>query len=721
MFLALVQDATGLSIRRSGVAAQANPAIQKVITMLQNLVTELEAEATQDDKQFTEFTAWCTKQKAATSQSIEELNTKISTLTAALSELYSQKGKLEKRIGELKTEIATTRKQINMATEKRGEEHNNFATEQTDFDNSIAACKKAVDILKQHYGEPQAALAKPDFMGLLQTKNIIKNALQKRGKNVHPKLLAFIQSKDDQPGERYSDKRGESMSIVDQMNILADTFADDKQSAIDEEGRLQGLYTTLMTEKNAQLSTLNAELESRQGVLNGVNQDIAEKESAKAIAEAELKDEQAYLGQTTKTCGDTKLLYEMRKKDRNEEKIAVNEAIKVLEPQTALIQVDGTSSILHRGKDLGKHRGQQLVQGKHLGKHLAKHRSHDKTGHKGKHLSRHRGRSHHRSHHKNHVGRHAFNCPGCKKAASLLSAASRHYQSDMLAAAAAAVQGSDALKTVITSLGELILRIDQEQATETQHKEWCESELSTTANKKTTHEGHVETLTQSIADETETIGEKKQALIDVADSITKADKNFDEATRIRTTEKAAFDVELQNLKDAIAALNQAIDILAKHYSKQAGFVQESVGVAPREMAPGIFDGVYEQKGGSGVVNMISVVRNEFQAGKDHLEKGEAQAIKDYAACKAAYQQARSDLVTNQDKLTVEKQTAEANLAQFGEDKQSHEEEIQASVTYLGQLSGSCDSLLQNFDQRVKLRNEEKGAINQAITVLENEA
>merc|ERR1719217_2047422 len=167
---------------------------------------------------------------------------------------------------------------------------------------------------------------------------------------VHPKILSFIQSKQPQPGERYGDKRGDAMSIVDQMQLLADTFADDKQSAIDEEDRLQKLYTTLMTEKTAQLNTLTSELDSRQSVLNAVNQDIAEKESAKAIAEAELKDEQAYLSQTTKTCDDTKALYEMRKHDREEEKIAVSEAIKVLEPQTALIQLDDSAAILHKGK-----------------------------------------------------------------------------------------------------------------------------------------------------------------------------------------------------------------------------------------------------------------------------------------------------------------------------------------------------------------------------------
>lgn len=718
VFLALLHDAVGLSIRRSGVEARkaeaANPAIQKVITMLENLVSEIDTEAAQDEKQFTEFTAWCTKQQAATSASIDELNTKIQTLSAALSELYAEKEKLEKQITELKANIATTRKQINMATEKRNEEHDSFVKEQTDFDNSINACKKAVDILKQHYGEPAGPLVKPDFMGLVQTKNIIKMAVQRRGMKVHPKILSFIQ--DDQPGERYSDKRGESMNIVDQMQLLSDTFADDKQSAIDEEDRLQKLYTTLMTEKTAQLNTLTAELDSRQSVLNSVNQDIAEKESAKAIAEAELKDEQAYLSQTKKTCDDTKVLYEMRKHDREEEKIAVSEAIKVLEPQAALIQLDNSATILHKGKDLGKHLGKNLD--KHRGKHLAKHRNHEKSGHghKLKHLARHRGRSHRRSHHH----RQMHNCPSCHKAASLLNMAAKRYQSDMLAAASAAVQGSDALKDVISSLGELIRRIDEEQDTETQHKEWCEGELSTTRHKKETHEGHVEDLKQKIADEIETIAEKKQALIDGEDAISRADKNFEEATRIRQTEKESFDVELQNLNDAIAALNQAIDILAKHYAK-TGFVQVSTGVAPREMAPGVFDNVYESKGGSGVVQMISVVRNEFQAGKEHLEKGEAQAIKDYADTKAAYQQARQDLESNQDKLTVEKQTAEANLSQFRDDKSGHEDEIQAATTYLGQLSSSCNSLLEHFDERVKLRNEEKDAIKKAIDVLENES
>merc|ERR1719335_1357403 len=97
--------------------------------------------------------------------------------------------------------------------------------------------------------------------------------------------------------DRYQAKTTEGLNIVDQMKILGETFQEDKQSAIDEENRLQKMYTELMKEKTELLNQLTAERNERQGVLNQVNQDIAEQETAKANAESELKDEQEYLAQ----------------------------------------------------------------------------------------------------------------------------------------------------------------------------------------------------------------------------------------------------------------------------------------------------------------------------------------------------------------------------------------------------------------------------------------
>merc|ERR1719387_2897845 len=381
----------------------------------------------------------------------------------------------------------------------------------------------------------------------LQVKNTIQTALKNRNMNKPPAVSAFLA--ESGPFDRYESKSSEGFNIVDQMKILGETFSEDKQSAIDEENRLQKLYNALMKEKTELLNSLVKERDERQGVLNQVNQDIAEQETAKANAEAELKDEQAYLAQTTKTCADTAALFEMRKKDRAEEKLAVQEAIKVLQgPAGEFVQVQATSFLQTRSRArMSPRDGVKL-----------------------------------------------------RRVTALLSEAAQELRSSTLATAAAATQGTDAVKDVINALGELINRINEEQEMENQHKAWCEQELSATNEKKTYHEGMVATLTDKIANEKAIIQEKQDGLVQVAASIKKADEDFAELTRIRGEEKQAYDVELQNYIDALAALNQAINILAKFYAAKEGgaaFNQVSdesqYGLSPKAIQPGVFDNAYE--------------------------------------------------------------------------------------------------------------------------------
>merc|ERR1719313_1348042 len=121
------------------------------------------------------------------------------------------------------------------------------------------------------------------------------------------------------------------------------------------------MYTKLMQEKTELLNSLIKERDARQAVLNAVNQEIAEKETAKANAEGELKDEQNYLAAVKKSCEDTAILFEQRKKDRAEEKLATQEAIKVLGGSAgeALIQLGEKHQIHHRGRrnHRGRYRG----------------------------------------------------------------------------------------------------------------------------------------------------------------------------------------------------------------------------------------------------------------------------------------------------------------------------------------------------------------------------
>jgi ABC-type transporter Mla subunit MlaD len=411
-----VQDAAADS---SENALTLPAAMQRVVTMLENLVAEMDAEEQQDDKMFEEFNQWFATQSAATQQSIDTLNAKVEELQAILAQLRAQKAELEEEIRYLNGEIQTTQTQIDQATEKRNEEHDAFVGEQQDFANSINACNKAVEILAKHYGDgstPQAE--KPSFMTLLQLEAVLSSKSNLRAGSKGLRMLQNMVSahKGKGPFDTYKDSSGEALGIVDQVKVLAQTFAEDKQSAIDEENRLQKVYETLMEEKTASLKTLVEQRDRQQGVLNQVNQDIGENETALSNAQAELANEQAYLAQITKQHQDTTDLYHMRKKDRAEERAATQEAIGIL-------QKGGPDSMSTMAADF-------LQTG-------------SKTG-----------------------------CPQCERATILLRKASRSFHSELLAVAAAATMsgaGGEALNNVIVKLGDLLKRIDEEQAMEDEH------------------------------------------------------------------------------------------------------------------------------------------------------------------------------------------------------------------------------------------------------------
>merc|ERR1719359_2550907 len=100
--------------------------MQRVVTMLENLISEMDAEEKEDDKMIEEFNAWFATQSAATQQSIDTLTAKIEEFKAILAQLRAQKQELEEEIRFLNGEIQTTQTQIDQVTEKRTEENTNF-------------------------------------------------------------------------------------------------------------------------------------------------------------------------------------------------------------------------------------------------------------------------------------------------------------------------------------------------------------------------------------------------------------------------------------------------------------------------------------------------------------------------------------------------------------------------------------------------------------------
>jgi len=674
------------------------PAFDSVITMLQNLIAQIDTEVASDEQDYGNFMAWFKTQSEATSSSIGMLSSRLQELAAILADLRSRQHSLSTEVARLNGEIDMTQSQITEAKDKRTQEHEAFVQEQLDFDNSIAACNKAVEILHKHYGDgtPEES-TRPDWMSLLQSLQTSKRAavaVATTSKKHFGQLTALLeqaaqaaqqQSEVQTPGMRgstmntaYEGKTDEALGIVGQVQSLAATFSEDKQSSIDQENELTEAFTTLMHEKTEQLNSLIQQRDTQQAILTQVNQEIGENENAEATAKATLQDEQAYLTQIKQQEADTTAMYTQRTHDRAEEKTAVTMAIRVLSQEApSLLQV--------------RRHTMRLIAGQ------------GPCGMK------------------------------CSRAASLLKQRASTFHSELLATAAMTTGSGEALAPVIGQLTELVQRIAEQQHAEEEHKAWCESELAETNKAKSHHEMMVEDLKGKITDTEAVIVEKKQAITDTMEAIKTADAEDAEAERVRAKEKADFETELADYVDSLNALNQAIDILASFYREQGAFIQEPVAfvqvsqpvavpsAAGRADVPEMatLTGSYQKKGGGHVVKILKDTRMDFETGKHNLEEEEKQAVSDFEAAKAAYQKTRADLVDAGNRYNAELQTAQLALAQYKTDLEANEDKVMALTNYLGQVGASCNMLIEKFAERTRLRDEEKAAIQEAIGILQS--
>jgi len=698
------------NVEQSSEMAMGVPAFDKVLTMLSNLVSQIDAESTADEADYTAFLSWFEDQEKSTSGTIAALTAKLQELAAALTDLRARQQTLGSEVHDLNVELDRETGSLQEATEKRQDEHDAFVKEQLDFDNAIAACNKAAELLSAHYGDGQPKEStKPAWMSLSSLFHTITKIGAKTGRKV-PALLQqptdFFNADGSSLHNTYEDQTGEALNIVAEVQALAQTFGEDKQSSVDQENDLNAAFTTLSNQKSALIASITSQRDAQQGVLNSVTQSVAEHDGAQQIAEQTLTHEQTYLSNLGTQQTDTTALYERRKKDRADEKTAVQEAHKVLQEQLpSLLQLQRS------------HKRRAFIQ----------------------------------------VQTRKNGCRNCGKAAELLKARAVQFHSELLAttaatlsrkgegkeATAAAKAGlasmkvrvestapSSALEPVVGELEGLVQRLDQEAASEEKHKEWCVHERTESVAKRDRHQGIVTTLTKQIADTKETIGDKELSIQDNSDAVSKADSDFADLENLRSKAKSDFEAEYQDYQDAITALAQAGEMLTEFYKSGEALVQlratkrmgqptvPEASVKVDTPGMGSLSGEYEQKGGpAGVLGILSQTRQEFETGAAALQESERQQESEFQASKTAYNEARNSLVQAGNQLTVELQTAQASLAADEQNLKSNEEEVTAASQYLSQVGASCDSLEAHFDDRQALRGQERQALTDAIEVL----
>ena len=165
--------------------------------MLGNLMAEVEAEQAADDSTAGQLKTWCGTEVSGAEKRLETLRTTLESLAANLAGLRAQRQELASRVEDLSDQVETMKTQLADAQEKRSKEEAAFVAEQQDFEQSITACTKAVEILKQHYGDgAPPANTRPAWMSLLA----VQQSVERRSVAVSPDLAALLQQAQAQNG-----------------------------------------------------------------------------------------------------------------------------------------------------------------------------------------------------------------------------------------------------------------------------------------------------------------------------------------------------------------------------------------------------------------------------------------------------------------------------------------------------------------------------------------
>merc|ERR1719408_324840 len=117
-----------------------NP-IRRVVTMLQKMQLQVEAEGKKEDELFEKFMCYCKNGKAALEASIEEAKNKNSNLLAAIEETEAQLKQTKADLKSAKENRAAAKEAMAAATALREKEAKAYAKESSDDKTNIAAMK----------------------------------------------------------------------------------------------------------------------------------------------------------------------------------------------------------------------------------------------------------------------------------------------------------------------------------------------------------------------------------------------------------------------------------------------------------------------------------------------------------------------------------------------------------------------------------------------------
>mmetsp|Transcript_70271 Transcript_70271/g.212649 ORF Transcript_70271/g.212649 Transcript_70271/m.212649 type:complete len:395 (-) Transcript_70271:82-1266(-) len=283
-----------------------------------------------------------------------------------------------------------------------------------------------------------------------------------------------------------------------------------------------------------------------------------------------------------------------------------------------------------------------------------------------------------------------------------------------LAALAMSVQ-IDSFKKVKAMMDTMIAEIKKQQKEESDFKDYCHRELSST-DKETLRKGGEKKDLELKLESLGTALEKMAKDIAAAEGqAAETELAIKKAGQAREEENAEFQKVVSDQRESQSILQQALARLNDFYSKGIGNKVAALQIRD-EPAPA-FTKYKVNAGHNPVISLMENIINDSKKLEAEVTAGEHKAQKDYedfVMNSRALLKELSESITSQTKASA---AAKLEQAEVDEDLKSTSGQLESLAAYDADLHGQCDWLLRNFATRQKARLEEIEAIQSAKSIL----
>jgi len=305
--------------------------------------------------------------------------------------------------------------------------------------------------------------------------------------------------------------------------------------------------------------------------------------------------------------------------------------------------------------------------------------------------------------------------PAQEKTAFYLQEQGKQLNSRVLSALALRVS-EDPFSKVKKMIKDLIVRLMEEANEESEHKGWCDTELSTNEQTRKEKTESVEMLHAEIDELQASLAQIGEDISGLSKDVAELDTAMATATDQRQKEKVENTATIKDSSDAQTAVAQALVVLKEFYAKAA----EATSLVQR--APDIFDSEYKGMGAEsgGVVGMLEVIESDFARLEAETSSAEATAQKTYDEFMTDSKVDKAQKTTDSEHKTAKKQDQEQALTTKSSDLEGTQKELDAALEYFDKLKPSCVDAGVSYDDRVGRRKEEIESLQEALKILNGE-